>query len=251
MSRLALIALLAIGLLAGLITFAPLGTVLSIVKAGQPIAWTRAEGTISNGRLEGLTYDGRALGSADLRLLPAGLLTGNVRYAVDWEGEEGRGAGNLSVGGGSLAVSDFKLEFDLGEIQDTALWIQQSGGLVQTEGELIRFKGPTCVRAEGVARSDVLERNREILGAGWSTMQGDLRCENGDLVIPLEASNNSGTRFLAQIRVAPGQTGRFDARVSGMIPRDLEFALPIAGFQKVGRDYVYSFEPTQPSETVP
>jgi hypothetical protein len=72
-------------------------------------------------------------------------------------------------------------------------------------------------------------------------MQGELRCEGTALVIPLESENSSGTRFRAELRLAAQQPGRFDARVSGLIPRDLAFALPIAGFAPDGRDWVYSF----------
>ena len=136
---------------------------------------------------------------------------------------------------------DFNLDLDLVHLEQAALWIRQSGGRVELQGEAIRFGPDGCLSASGTARSDVLERNQEILGTGWSPMQGELRCEGTALVIPLESENTSGTRFGAELRVAPQQPGRFDARVSGLIPRDLAFALPIAGFAPDGRDWVYSF----------
>ena len=84
------------------------------------------------------------------------------------------------------ALYDYDLDLDLMEIEQAARWIQQSGGRIALQGDIIRFKDNACHEAKGVARSDVLERNRAILGDGWSEMQGELRCEAGDLVIPLD-----------------------------------------------------------------
>lgn len=243
MNRLVLLAPLLVGVLIGLAVFAPLSAALKFAGVeAHGLSWSRAEGTVLDGRLTGLEASGERYGDADLKLAPAALLAGRLEYTVDWQGEHGRGTGDLSVGvGGSLAARDFNLDLDLVRLEQAALWIRQSGGRVELQGEAIRFGPGGCLSASGTARSDVLERNQEILGAGWSPMQGELRCEGAALVIPLESENTSGTRFRAELRVAPQQPGRFDARVSGLIPRDLSFALPIAGFAPDGRDWVYSF----------
>lgn len=243
MSRLVLLALLLAGVLIGLAVFAPLSAALKFAGfEAHGLSWSRAEGTVLDGRLTGLEAGGKRYGDAALKLKPAALLAGRLQYTVDWRGEHGRGAGDLSVGaGGSLAARDFNLDLDLVHLEQAALWIRQSGGRLELQGEAIRFGPDGCLSASGTARSDVLERNQEILGTGWSPMQGELRCEGTALVIPLESENTSGTRFGAELRVAPQQPGRFDARVSGLIPRDLAFALPIAGFAPDGRDWVYSF----------
>jgi hypothetical protein len=179
------------------------------------------------------------------------ILGGRLQYAVDWTGEAGRGTGQVAAGsGGSVSVREFDLDLDLLKLETAARWIQQSGGRVQIEGDIIRFDRVGCAEAKGTARSDVLERNREILGTGWSPMQGDIRCDGRDLVIPLESENATGTRFAALLRVAADQPGRFEARVSGMIPRQLEFALPIAGFTRDGNEFVYSFSAANRSKPI-
>ncbi|MEQ9505756.1 MAG: type II secretion system protein N [Hyphomonas sp.] len=249
MSRIALLALLAFGFLAGLIVFAPLETALRISGAeARGLGWSKAEGTILDGKLNGITLDGSSQGNAELKLMPLALLSGQLQYAVVWIGDHGEGAGNVSIGTGARAtLRQFDLELDLLRLDQAALWIRQSGGRVHLKGEVVRFGAAGCVEATGTATSDVLERNIEILGAGWSPMRGELRCESGDLVIPLESANASGTRFLAQLRIAPGRPGRFDARVSGLLPRELDYALPIAGFTRDGADYVYSFSTSDQS----
>jgi hypothetical protein len=243
MNRIALLALLLVGVLIGLAVFAPLGAALKFAGvAGHGLSWSRAEGTILDGRVTGLAAGGERYGDADLKLAPAALLAGRLQYKVEWQGEHGSGTGDLSAGaGGGVAARDFNLDLDLAGLEQAALWIRQSGGRVQLQADAIRFDRDGCLAARGTARSDVLERNREILGAGWSPMQGELRCDGAALVIPLESENTSGTRFRAELRLAPQQPGRFDARVSGLIPRELAFALPIAGFAPDGRDWVYSF----------
>ncbi len=243
MSRAFLFLLLLAGLIVGLLVFAPLGTVLRLSGAKAPaVSWDYADGSIMEGHIQGLEIEGQQYGDATLQLQVTALLSGTLRYAVEWVSDHGRGFGDLSAGSnGKIALQNFKIDLDLLQLEQAALWIQQSGGRVQLEGEIIRFKENQCVNATGIARSDVLERNREILGPGWTNMRGDLRCESGDLVIQLASENGSGTRFLSQLRIAPGRPSRFDARVSGILPRELDYALPIAGFAKDGRSYVYSY----------
>ena len=243
MTRLFLVLLLVAGFFVGVFVFAPLGRVLQITGAAKHgFSWTSADGSVMDGRLQGMTFQGKSYGDAGLKLAPGALLAGRVQYAVDWAGDHGRGIGNISFGSAKdIQIADFDIDLDLLRLEQAARWIQQSGGRVQLTGGTVSFKGGQCAEATGTATSDVLERNREILGAGWTDMQGDLRCDEGDLVIPLQSENGSGTRFLAQLRVAPGKPGRFEARVSGMIPRQLQFALPIAGFKPDGSDFVYAY----------
>jgi general secretion pathway protein N len=242
-SRLVFFVLLAVGVVIGAAVFAPLSVVLDAAGARRGgLEWTSARGTLLDGRLEGITHDGKTIGDAGVRLLPAALLRGTLRFAVDWSGPSGRGAGQLSlVSSRHMTLRDYDLDLDLLELEQAARWIQQSGGRVRLEGDLIRFRDNACVEAIGVARSDVLERNRAILGDGWSPMQGDLRCEAGDLVIPFESANATGTKFGALLRVRPGLPGRFEARVSGRVTRDLDYMLPLAGFRRDGNEYTYSF----------
>jgi hypothetical protein len=243
MTRLLLLLLLAAGFLVGVFAFAPIGKVLQLSGAEQHgFRWTGAEGSVMDGRLRGMSFQGKPYGDAGLKLAPGALLSGRIQYAVDWIGEHGQGAGNISFGSGQkLQLDDFNIDLDLLRLEQAARWIQQSGGRVQLTGGVIRFNGSQCAEATGTATSDVLDRNREILGDGWTDMTGDLHCDAGDLIIPLQSENGSGTRFLAQLRVAPGRPGRFEARVSGMIPRQLQFALPIAGFKPDGGDFVYAY----------
>lgn len=249
MKRLILLALLAAGFVGGLVAFAPLSAALTASgAAARGLGWSSAEGTVLSGAVRGLTLNGKTYGDADLAFAPGGLLSANLQYTVDWTGPQGSGRGKVALGpGGSVSLRDYTLSLDLAQLDQAALWIRQSGGRVDLTGAALRFGREGCAAAEGMARSDVLERNLEILGPGWAPMQGALRCEGGTLVIPLASENQTGTRFHAGLRLAPGQPGQFEARVSGIVPRELAFALPIAGFAPQGQDYVYMFQTTDTS----
>ncbi len=234
------ILLLLIAAIAGL-AFLPLGTALKYSGVSSSGAeWSRSVGSVLSGRLEGLKYKGTTYGDADLELDANALLGGNLQYAVAWTGNHGIGNGKVSFERGpAITLKDYVITLDLLEYEKTARWLQQSGGKVKLQGPAIRFAGNQCVEAAGVATSDVLDLNRDVLGSGWSELRGDLSCDDGKLLIPLQSENAAGTRFAALLRVAPGSAGKFEVRISGRISRALGFALPLAGFSRSGDEFVF------------
>ncbi len=235
-----LLILLVIAGVVGL-AFVPLATALKLSGAADNgVAWTEARGTIYSGGLDNLTVNGTNYGNADLTLDPSALLDVTLQYGVAWTGTHGQGNAKVSVDSGqTVTLKDYVINLDLEDYERAAKWIRQAGGKIKLEGPVIQFKGSECVLAEGVASSDVLDRNREILGSGWSDLRGDISCEEGKLLVPLESENAAGTRFSSYLRVAPGSSGKVEARISGRISRALGFALPMAGFARDGEDFVY------------
>ncbi|MDP1556733.1 MAG: type II secretion system protein N, partial [Hyphomonas sp.] len=234
-----LIIVLAIGGVIAL-AFVPLATALKLSGASDNgVAWSAARGTIFSGGLDDLTVNGTNYGNADLTFDPSALLKGTLQYAVAWAGAHGEGKAKVSVDSGQLVtLKDYVINLDLRDYERAAKWIRQAGGGVKLEGPKIQFQGSECILADGVATSDVLDRNREILGSGWSDLRGDLACDEGKLLVPLESENAAGTRFSSFLRVAPGTPGKFEARISGRISRALGFALPLAGFTRDGDEFV-------------
>lgn len=232
--------LLVIAAVVGL-AFVPLTTALKLSGAADNgVSWTEARGTIFSGGLDNLTVNGTNYGNADLTLDPSTLPQGTLQYAVDWTGTHGQGTAKVSVDQGRMVtLKDYVINLDLEDYERAAKWIRQAGGKIKLEGPMIQFRGSECVLAEGVATSDVLDRNREILGSGWSDLRGDISCEEGKLLVPLESENAAGTRFSSYLRVAPGAPAKYEARISGRISRALGFALPIAGFSRDGDAFVY------------
>jgi hypothetical protein len=235
-----LIILLVIGAVVGL-AFVPLAAALKLAGAADNgVSWTAARGSIYSGGLEGLSVNGTNYGNADLTLDASALMGGTLQYAVDWIGTHGQGTAKVSVDTGrTVTLKDYVINLDLEDYERAARWIRQAGGKIKLAGPAIQFKGSECILAEGVATSDVLDRNREVLGSGWSELRGDIVCDDGKLLVPLESENAAGTRFSSYLRVAPGAPGKFEARISGRVSRALAFALPLAGFNRDGDAFVY------------
>lgn len=221
--------------------FIPIATALKYSGAAENgVEWTDAKGSILSGRLEGLKIKGTEYGTVDLKLDVPSVFKAEPRYDVDWSSTHGTGTGKVTVAsGGIYTLEDYAIDLDLLAFDLAAKWVQKSGGRVKLEGSAIRFQGNECLDATGTATSDVLDRNRDILGAGWSELRGDVSCDDGKLLIPLESENPSGTRFIVRLRAAPGTAGKFEARVAGVIPRTLNFALPLAGFSRDGDEFVF------------
>ena len=221
--------------------FVPLEAVLNATGArDQGVNWTSAKGSVYSGRVEGLTVKGTEYGTADLRLVPAAIAQRKVTYDVDWTGPNGIGTSKVTMAGANqVELTDYVIDLDLAAFAKSARWIEKSGGRLKLEGALLRFTDGKCADVSGKASSDVLERNRDALGAGWSALEGELSCEDGALVVPLLSENTSGTRFGAVMRAAPGVRTKFEARISGKISRPMAFALPLAGFSRDGEEFVY------------
>lgn len=221
--------------------FVSLETVLNATGArDQGVNWTSAKGSVYSGRVEGLTVRGTQYGTADLRLVPAAIAQRKITYEVDWTGPNGIGTSKVTMAGANqIELTDYVIDLDLAAFARSARWIEKSGGRVKLEGTLLRFTDGKCAEVSGKASSDVLERNREALGAGWSALEGELSCEDGALVVPLLSENTSGTRFGAVMKAAPGVRTKFEARISGKISRPMAFALPLAGFARDGEEFVY------------
>jgi general secretion pathway protein N len=81
-------------------------------------------------------------------------------------------------------------------------------------------------------------------------MTGTIGCLGPDLGIPFEAQSASGTRIDTLARFSLQRTGSMEARVSGFIPQDFQYALPIAGFVPDGSTFVYRY-PAAPFEVQP
>jgi Type II secretion system (T2SS), protein N len=221
--------------------FIPLGTALKMSGAeAQGLSWTTAKGSVLSGRLEGLAFKTREYGAADVKLVPAALADRSLAYAVDWQGPSGTGTGKVSLmADKSIALENYVIDLDMVPFAKSAKWIERSGGRLELIGSRIRFLDGACVEALGTATSDVLDRNRDALGTGWSSLTGELSCENGMLLMPLTSENASGTIFSAAVLAAPGAKTEFEARISGNISRPMRFALPLAGFDRDGEDFVY------------
>lgn len=252
MSRILLLLFLIIGLAAGLVIFMPLATILKLVGAEERgLSWTAVDGTLMGGSIRSLRAGDDLLGDATVQLQPATLLRLGVEYEFDWSGPAGAGRGKAAAfSGGAVEISDYDIRFNFASMEGLATWIRQSGGEARLAGPMIRFKDGTCDYAEGLSWSDAMSRNTALLGPGWPEMTGSVNCMGPDLAIPFAAQSTSGTQVDTLVRFSFQRPGTMEARISGFIPQDFQYALPIAGFVPDGGAYVYHY-PTPVAEPAP
>lgn len=252
MRRILLLLIMIIGLLIGLMVFMPLASVLKLAGAEQRgLSWTAVDGTLMGGDVRGLRAGDDLLGDAAVTLQPGTLLRLGVEYAFDWSGPAGSGRGKAAVfPGGDVEISDYDIRFNFASLEGLALWIRQSGGEAGLTGPMIRFKDGICDRAEGRTWSDALTRNEALLGHGWPEMTGNVACVGPDLAIPFAAQSAAGTQVDTLVRFSFRRPGTMEARISGFIPQDFQYALPIAGFMPDGGAFVYYY-PAPMSELAP
>lgn len=243
MMRLLLLLILIAGFLIGIVAFAPLNFILKTSGAeARGLSWTSAEGTLSGGKITGLKAGGDLLGDASLKLNPASLMGLGLEYDFDWNGPSGRGNGKAAAyASGTTELRDFDIEIDFASLEGVAAWIRQSGGRARLTGEVIRFKNRSCDEARGQTWSDALGRNSIVLGSGWTDMSGALSCEGDMLLIPFQSASSAGTQFDAAAKINPNGNNSIEARVSGVIPQQFHYGLPIAGFVPDGSNYIYRY----------
>ena len=243
MMRFLLLLVLIAGFLIGLIAFAPLSFILKTTGAAdRGLSWTSVDGTLAGGRITGLKAGPDLLGDASLKLNPASLLGLGLEYDFDWRGPSGQGTGRAAAfASGAIELRDFDIELDFSALEGAATWIRQSGGKARLSGNLIRFHKGACDKANGETWSDVLSKNSVILGPGWPDLSGNLACEGDTLLIPLQSKSPLGTQLDAAARYRPGGKASVVATVSGVIPQQFHYGLPLAGFAPDAGTYVYRY----------
>lgn len=249
MMRFLLLLVLIAGFVIGVVAFAPLSFILKTSGAeARGLSWTSAEGTLMGGRITGLRAGQDVLGDATLKLNPASLLALGIEYDFDWSGPSGNGTGKAAAyATGTTEFRDFNIELNFAALEGVAAWIRQSGGKARLTGNIIRFRKGACDKASGQAWSDALGKNAAVLGPGWPDMAGELSCDGDALLIPFKSANPSGTQLDATARFNIDGNGNLEARVSGVIPQQYQYGLPIAGFVPDGNTYVYRY-PALPRE---
>lgn len=251
MMRFLLLFVMTAGFAIGLVAFAPLGFVMKAAGADdRGLSWTSAEGTLMGGEITGLRAGPDLLGDASVKLVPMSLLALGVEYRLDWSGPAGKGTGSAAAfANGTTQLRNFNIELDFSALDGLAMWIRQSGGKARLSGDLIRFRKGACDLARGETWSDALGKNAAILGPGWPDLAGELSCDGDRLLIPFQSASSTGTQLDAAARYRLGGAGSIEARVSGFIPQQFHYGLPVAGFLPDGNTYVYRY-PTPSTGTL-
>lgn len=182
-------ALVAAGLLAGLILFLPLRVALSALALDQAGLSARAvSGTMWNGRIEDMRLGRLSVGTVDAGLAPLPLLLGRARLAMA-PAEDRPGPS------GALVVSRHLVGVDVnGSVSAGGLFGALPVGSVELDAVRVRFVDGVCVEASGRVRA-------RLVGAGAllglvQGFEGPLRCAGRALATTLSSQSGQARLVL-------------------------------------------------------
>ena len=199
-------------------------------SSGAGIRYDAATGTLWNGRLQGVTWRNAALGDVAFHLDPAGLLVGRLAARIEMRGGAILGTGRISVRPfGEYAIHRTEAVVSLSAFRGLKLLGAPLTGKAVLKDADLTGNSRGCRQAKGAVESDALDAVAEKYGRKGFSLKGEIRCENGSLIVPL-MGGSEGVRADALVRF--DATGRIvsKAAVETKDP-DLALALQTLGFR--------------------
>lgn len=180
-------------------------------------------GSIWQGTISGLPI----FGTANLNIAP-------LSRQVDFQAGKGRNftAGRLTP----TQVTDLDFRLNLESIPFTDRRLQGLRGELLAEISKAELKDQKCESANGLARTDVLQRNGGTIDWTGPELAGPIRCEAGALIVDLSGQDAQQT-ITALIRIQPD--GSYRANISVRTVRtEADAVLPLFGFSRSGQSFV-------------
>lgn len=218
--------------LIALVALLPLRLMLDAVALDQrSLAAREARGTIWRGSLAEAQFGGVPLGDLRVGLRFWPLLLGRARINLERDDPAGL-SGSVAIGRHSFGVDDVSARLDLAGAAP-----QLPIGALTLSRLSAHFVDGTCTRAEGQVQAS----SAGLLGTllPQSTFIGSVRCDAGDLLLPLAETSGIG-----ELNVRVSSDGPVRAELLVRSPDDLtRNRLLAAGFQLRGSGYVLAIDP--------
>ena len=209
-----------------LAVFALMRAPASLVAGRVPdFSFARAEGTVWNGRFEGVSFGALETDTLTWKLsfwdliqggiiadasAQGGAVTGDMRFLANFMGDKRILAPSLTLQGLPLGPS------------------LRLAGETQAQDLDIYFDDGVCTTARGQLRSDALQRNAELLNWSGPMLAGDARCDGDDALVALGGAEGAETvRVL--LRLHGNGEGEWRVAMEGATPAS-SAALSAAGF---------------------
>ena len=196
-------------------------------------------GTWRSGRVGPVVAGGRPVGVIEFDWQPGGLFSGQMKYEIDLTGPgvTADGFAARSITSDRLVLSDVHALLDVAQFPGLADGLRVAGGRAVLQNVQIVLDGEHCVSASGRAQTDALVQAETVYGFVGPELAGDVRCENGVVVVPLEGTSARDDRIRVEARFGGGQAPSIEARIDTTDP-DLQAVLIAAGFMPEGTTLV-------------
>lgn len=191
-----------------LLAQAPLAAVMPLMGlADRGLTYTRAEGSVWQGRIVGLGWRGRNFGNTEVSVRPLWLLLGQLRADVTLSGAA-KGHGRIVAWpNGSLALSDVSLTADVA-LFPVVLPVQ---GNLAIDVRRADFSHAGCRTVDADVRTNALVDRPAGLAWQGPVLSGTATCHDGVLMVPLAGGVGDET---VAITMQIAGDGTFNAKVA-------------------------------------
>jgi len=208
----------------------PLSAVVSALKPeAHGLAYSRAEGTLWDGRIHGLVWRGRDLGDAVLTVHPLSLLLGRMNVEIALDGRSGvRGAGIFTLWpNGSFAVRNASLSADVAALPV----VLPLKGSFSIDIRKAAFSKTGCQAVDAGLQTNALVDRPAGLDWQGPVLAGDAICENGTLTLPL---SGGGGAELITVTMSLAGDGSFRVQAKARTTDEtVKRALSMVGFTDI------------------
>lgn len=239
-----LVIILIVATLAGIVYFMPLGYIMGQSGLGALGAgWAQVDGTIRQGRIDGLHVQGQPIGDVTLSLKPLSLLSLTPTYQIQWGGAGGRGNGTAKLSSKQLELTDIRMEQTVASIEGLSPALRAVGGSIRVSDGDITLSRLGCEDASGQISSDVLTRAAQQYGRQFGTIEGQMSCDAYDFLVDLQGQSDAGD--VLDLTSRSGFDGRSELTVE-MVTQDSELSLALAGLGFSLSNGTWSYNRTYP-----
>ncbi len=202
------------------------------------LEWSRAEGTIWNGRLAGVSYRNQPVGDLRLRLRGGDLVRGALRFDLRLAGPSVRGRSIASFPSLSrVALHDLRLDVEMDRLSALRAELREAGGRLSLTGGDFLVDRTGCLQGHARVETNLATRFAARFGETWSALAGTARCEGRDVLVSLSGQGQAQETLEVDARLASRAVG-LEVRVGSASPR-LGYGLGLMGFRSEAGRYVY------------
>jgi hypothetical protein len=189
------------------------------------LTYSRAEGSVWQGRFEGATLFGLKMTEVVWHLKPSRVLQGELAADVTLAGPELSGEVTIVRSlGARLQVRSNVLRLEGLPLENA----EAVAGLTMARNLDVRFVAGQCVQAQGSLESDLLVKATAGLGLQGPSLSGQARCAGSEVQLPLNGQNASMS-IETELALRANGTAQWRGRSQSAIPQ-LEAIFMSLGF---------------------
>jgi hypothetical protein len=208
-------------------------------RQAKTFKYAGATGTVWNGKLQGVVFNGQALGDLSIKADAGKLFVGQAAGHVGMVGKDLTGEASIAKAlfGKRLKLTDIKLSGQTAGVPVLPARIRAANGRFTLVASEILFNKGVCQAASGEVWTDVLAR--ADLGHNWvgPEVRGPVACKDGKLDVAATGKAQTGEDVTAALHTGPDLGLELEAKVTNATQGAVD-TLTELGFQPDSGAYV-------------